>query len=292
MRALLSLTLLLLARSSHGTPGGAAQQYVVARDPLVTHSPPPPPPLAVQAAARQAYVQWSKKDQYKYSAVPLSVLPHVGTDYGSHGSTIFHSNMPVSWLVTQTGGGKGAGFSILTQTATHLQLAGTGRAGVWRVTSAALSCLDTCTNVTCSPKTCTKQLGSPACAEVAVGAVAKPGKDCSLAYNVAYYRVFSAWQIGLCVLLALALVALFYYLVVGTDPEHLPGWWWYSDSTSWTVKQAARPAPVPPSALEPRSTTTRLRLDIEQGSNAAAVREAPRMFRSSAEQEERQKLLG
>lgn len=288
MRTLVALTVLL---SAHLCSGNAAGQYVAARDPFVTHSPPPPPPLAVQQAAQQAYAQWSRKDQYKYSDVPLNVLPHRGTDWAAHGSTMFHSNMPVSWLVTQTGGGKRAGYSILTQTATHLQLAGTGRAGVWRVTSAALTCLDTCTNVTCGPKTCTKQLGSPACAPVAAGD-AEPGKECDLAYNVAYYRVLSTWQIGSCVLLALALVALFYYLVVGSDPAtpgNLPGWWWYSDSTSWTVKQTARPAPVPPSAFEPRSTTTRLRLDIEQGSAAAPTRPAPRMFRSSNEQE---KLVG
>jgi len=202
---------------------------------------------------------------------------------------MFHSNMPVTWKVAQVSGRKGAGVSILTQTSTHLQLAGTGEAGVWRITTAAVSCLDTCTVDTCGPKTCTSQMGLPACAGVAAGAEKVPGKQCSLAYNVVHYRVIVAWQIALFVVFFLAFVLFLFYMLIGRWPGDpwagLPGWWFYSDATSWTVKAAAAAPGVAPPTLVPRSAITRLRLDVDGSGTSAATRPAPRMYRSAVEQE-------
>jgi hypothetical protein len=112
-----------------------------------------------------------------------------------------------------------------------------------------------------------------------------------LAYNVVHYRVIVAWQIALVVACFLATVLLLYHMIIGRwlgpqDPfaGWLPGWWFYSDGGSWTVKQPAAKPGVAEPVLVPRSSTTRLRLDIDGSGTAGATRPAPRMFRSAEEQ--------
>ena len=257
--------------------------------PLVAHPPHAPPPLSVQAAAAAAYAEWSKKDQYKYSASPLKVNPLYGTDmtHGDDGTT-FYSNMPVTWLVTQISGGRHASYRVLTQTENHLQLAGAGTPGVWRITAAAVSCLDTCAP-NCGAATCTAQLDSAACTSVAAG-LSRPGDACKLAYTVVHYRVLARWQVGIAVLLFLAGFAAVYFCINGADAG-MPGLWMSSSGTSWTVKPAARAAPVAPPTLVARTGNTRLKLDIDDEAAGAATRPVARMYRNAAEQEKTALLL-
>jgi hypothetical protein len=253
------------------------------RDPFVPQPPRPPPPLAVQEQDAAAYAEWSKKDQYKYAAVPIKVNPLYGTDmtHGKDGTT-FYSNMPVSWLITQMSGGRDARYRILTQTTNHLQLAGDGTPGVWRITAAALSCLDECAP-NCGADTCTAQLASSACTAVAAG-FTRPDKACNLAYTVVHYRILARWQVFIAVLLFLVGFIGCYWCINGLDGG-MPGLWFNpsNDGTSWTVRQKAGPAPVAPATLAARSGTTRLQLDIHDG--ATATRPVAKMYRSAAERD-------
>lgn len=275
--------------------------------------PPPLPPLAVQQEDARKYFEWAKKDQYKYSTVPIkgvtvvwtttrlcecrgtdftltacTVEPAYGTDYVNSGWTMFYSNLPVTWIITQLGGSHDASVSVLEQTETHLQIGAGSQAGVWRITAAATSCLDTCQPANCPAQSCTAQMGSPACADVAAGTSAHPGKACNMAYFVSQYRVISPAQIAVGVLAFVLGLALAWYYILGCDCSNgMPGWWVFSDSTSWTVKAKPVAPPLPPSVFQPRPTQQRLRLDIDATGAAkeAPVRAAPRMFRSAQEQE-------
>ena len=266
-------------------------------NPLVAQPPSPPPPLAVQEADAAAYERWAKRDQYRYSAVPLKVEPAYGTDwargkgtyFNGRGGTTFYSNMPVTWTITQVGGGRHARYDVLVQTNTHLQLAGAGTRGVWRITAAAISCLDTCNIQNCPADSCTMQMGSPACAAVAAG-YSHPGKNCDLAYTVVHFRIITRPQIVIGAILFMALAVAIYMCLVGGDAG-APGLWFSSDGTSWTYRPPKRPAPVAAPPLITRAVaeaqgggTARLRLDIDDDSNAA-LRPAGRMFRNAQEQE-------
>lgn len=217
--------------------------------------------------------------------------PSYGTDYVSSGWTMFYSNMPVTWIITPVGGSAAATVNVLEQTETHLQLGAGPRAGVWRITAAATSCVDTCQPVNCPADSCTAQMGSPVCAAVAAGLSAHPGKHCDMAYFVTHYRILSPWQIGVGAAMFLAGIGLAWYCILGCDcltTTGLPGWWVFSDSASWTVKaKPVEPPGLTPSVYQPRPAQQRLRLDIDATGAArdTVVVPAPRMFRSAKEQE-------
>lgn len=204
---------------------------------------------------------------------------------------MFYSNMPVTWVITPVGGSASATVEVLEQTETHLQLGAGPRAGVWRITASATTCLDTCLPVNCPADSCTAQMGSPVCAAVAAGLSAHPGKHCDMAYFVTHYRILSPWQIGVGAAMFLVGIALAWYCILGCDclsTTGLPGWWVFSDSTSWTVKaKAVEPPGLAPSVYQPRPAQQRLRLDIDATGAAkdTVVVPAPRMFRSAREQE-------
>ena len=277
---------------------GARVHLPPLHNPLVPQPPSPPPPLAVQEADAAAYEHWAKRDQYRYSAVPLKVEPAYGTDwargkgtyFNGRGGTTFYSNMPVAWTITQVGGGRHARYAVLVNTNTHLQLAGAGTRGVWRITAAAISCLDTCTVPNCPADSCTMQKGSPACSAVAAG-YQRPGKGCDLAYTVVHFRIITRPQIVMLSMLFCAFVVAVYICLVGGDAG-APGLWWSSDGTSWTYRPPKRPAPVAPPPLVTRAVAEaqgvggaqRLRLDIDDDSNAA-LRPAARMYRNAQDQE-------
>jgi len=259
-------------------------------NPFVAHPPPPPPPLLEQQSASAQYFHWAKADQYRYSKVPLDLSPRYGTDVTRKGWTIFYTNMPVSWTVTQVGGRADASYDILDQTETHLQLGAGSHAGVWRVTASAISCLDTCSPATCPSYSCTTQLDSPQCTAVAAGERGRPGKACAMAYAVSHYRVLSRWQISVGVALFCAGFALAWYLFVGDCSQGLPGLWQFapSSSSSWTAPAAPKETQLAAPTYAQRPATQRLRLDLEAPQERGAeqrTRPTPRMFRSASEQE-------